>query len=70
MAETKLCEACSQEFDWEAVERRGYEYCCEACAMGQECTCPQHDHGYAPAQKLNRTVETPGERLPESSGRS
>ena len=44
MAEKKLCEACGMYYDWEGVEVQGYEYCCEACSRGEECTCPQHDH--------------------------
>jgi hypothetical protein len=44
--ETKMCEACAMEFDWPGVEVQGYEYCCEACSVGEECTCPQHHHDY------------------------
>lgn len=44
MTEIKTCEACAMEFDWTGPERDGVEYCCEGCAAGGECTCPQHHH--------------------------
>lgn len=53
MAEYRLCEACGMEFDWEGVEERGYQYCCAACARGEECTCPQHNHQHTSQQPLN-----------------
>ena len=52
MAEMKLCEACGMEYDWTGVDERGYEYCCEACSRGEECTCPQHRHQYHTDQPL------------------
>ena len=55
MAEAKMCDACGMEFDWEGASERGYEYCCEACARGEECTCPQHNHEY-PAPVGRETV--------------
>jgi hypothetical protein len=56
MAEMKLCDACSMEFDWKGVEARGYEYCCEACSRGEECTCPQHRHEYQTDQPMHRAA--------------
>ena len=53
MADMRLCEACGMEFDWEGVTREGIDYCCEACARGEECTCPQHRHEYDTQQQLN-----------------
>jgi hypothetical protein len=41
------------EYDWEGVEVRNYKYCCQACADGEECTCPQHNHQYGGASQLN-----------------
>lgn len=53
MAEMRLCEACGMEYDWEGVEVRNYKYCCQPCADGEECTCPQHNHQYGGASQLN-----------------
>lgn len=44
MNETRVCDNCLMEFDWPGVTVETYEYCCEACSRGEECTCPQHDH--------------------------
>jgi hypothetical protein len=60
MAELKLCEACGMKYDWEGVEEQGYEYCCEACSRGEECTCPQHQHQHSTAQPLPRAAGQPG----------
>jgi hypothetical protein len=50
----KLCGACMMEFDWPGVVVQGYEYCCEACSRGEECTCEQYHHDPADAgQMLN-----------------
>ena len=43
MMVTRLCDACGMEYDWEPVRHDGQEYCCEACARGERCECPQHD---------------------------
>ena len=53
MTEMRLCEACAMEFDWEGVNQDGVDYCCEACARGEECRCPEHNHQYASEQTLN-----------------
>jgi len=53
MAEMKTCDACAMEYDWPGVDIQGYEYCCEACSRGEECTCPQHNHQYHSDQPLN-----------------
>ena len=52
MPEMKLCEACGMEFDWTGVQQEGAEFCCEGCARGEECTCPQHNHQYHTAQSM------------------
>ena len=44
MIETRFCPACDMEFDWPGVEEGGETYCCEACAEGRPCICPQHGH--------------------------
>lgn len=44
MAEKRVCDNCLMEFDWPGVKVETYEYCCEACSRGEECTCPQHHH--------------------------
>lgn len=46
MNETRVCDNCLMEFDWPGVTVETYEYCCEACSRGEECTCPQHNHQY------------------------
>ena len=46
MADTKTCDACGMDYDWQGVNVGSYEYCCEACSQGEECTCPQHNHQY------------------------
>ena len=56
MAEMKTCEACGMEYDWPGVTARGTEYCCEGCATGGECTCPQHHHQHETEQPLNRAA--------------
>lgn len=53
MAEMRLCEACAMEYDWEGVEVGNYQYCCEACSNGAECTCPQHNHAHETDQPMN-----------------
>lgn len=53
MAEMKLCEACGMEYDWEGVRELNYEYCCEPCSRGEDCTCPQHNHQYPTQQTMN-----------------
>ena len=53
MAEMRLCGACGMEFDWAGVEKDGFDYCCEACAQGEPCTCPQHRHQYTTDQPLH-----------------
>ena len=53
MADMRVCEACGMEYDWQGVQEQGVEYCCAACARGDECTCPQHNHQYASQQPLN-----------------
>lgn len=58
MPEMRLCEACGMEFDWEGVEKQGFEYCCEPCSRGEECVCPQHNHQYHTDQPLNRAMAT------------
>ena len=52
MPEMRVCDNCAMEFDWEGVSERGYDYCCAACARGEECTCPQHDHRSVSEQPL------------------
>jgi hypothetical protein len=44
MADMRLCEECGMEFDWQGTTRNGVEYCCEGCATGGDCTCPEHHH--------------------------
>ena len=56
MAEIKTCEACAMEFDWPGVMREGQEFCCDGCATGGECTCPQHHHQYASDVPMNRAA--------------
>ncbi|MCC2671541.1 MAG: hypothetical protein K0Q72_4012 [Armatimonadetes bacterium] len=53
MAEMKLCNTCGMEYDWTGVTVLNYEYCCEACSRGEECTCPQHNHQHGETQQLN-----------------
>jgi hypothetical protein len=54
MTEEKTCSRCEMEFDWQGVTVDGEEYCCEGCASGGECTCPQHDH--APETPLSEQI--------------
>lgn len=54
MAE-KLCPACNMPFDWPGIAEGGEEYCCEECASGLPCSCPQHDH-------RSERVEAPADR--------
>ena len=42
--EEKLCPACNMPFEWPGYTQAGEEFCCEECARGLPCTCPQHDH--------------------------
>jgi hypothetical protein len=56
MAAMRLCDACGMEFDWPGVQVKGYDYCCEACARGERCTCEQHHHQYEAEQPLNRAA--------------
>lgn len=49
MAAERICQNCEMLFDWEGVGSGGGEYCCQACAEGRECTCPQHHHAHAGA---------------------
>lgn len=56
MADMRLCEECGMEFDWQGVRKNGVEYCCEGCASGGECTCPQHQHATGGRQTLNRAA--------------
>ena len=44
MNEQKICRGCSMPFDWPGVVEGGEEFCCDECAAGLPCTCPQHDH--------------------------
>lgn len=53
MAETKLCNNCAMDYDWEGVRVLNYDYCCEACSRGEECTCPQHHHQDTTDQPMN-----------------
>jgi hypothetical protein len=53
MAEMKLCSNCAMEYDWEGITVQNYDYCCEACSRGEECTCPQHQHQYETQQPMN-----------------
>jgi hypothetical protein len=53
MADMKTCEVCGMEYDWPGVAEAGHEYCCAACARGEECTCPQHRHQPHSDQPLN-----------------
>jgi hypothetical protein len=39
-----ICAECGMPFDWPEVESEGNSYCCEACSLGEPCTCPQHEH--------------------------
>jgi len=38
----RVCEACGLLYDWDPVIADGSHFCCDACARGQECTCPEH----------------------------
>jgi len=53
MAELKMCDTCAMEYDWEGVQVMNYNYCCEACSVGEECTCPQHNHQHLTDQPMN-----------------
>jgi hypothetical protein len=46
MDNEKYCESCQRAFDWPGVTADGQEYCCAACAEGDLCTCPDHEHDY------------------------
>jgi len=48
----KFCAACQLPFDWPGVNRGDEEYCCDGCAAGQACTCPQHDHRADQAREM------------------
>ena len=44
------CESCLCVVNLsDAVHKDEKYYCCEACARGEECTCPQHNHQYGTA---------------------
>ena len=47
MMEERVCPACRMPYDWRGVIAGGQEYCCEPCAAGEACICPQHDHAGA-----------------------
>jgi hypothetical protein len=49
MADQKFCDVCDMPFDWEGVTDGDTVYCCEGCATGEACTCPQHQHASAGA---------------------
>jgi hypothetical protein len=49
MTDEKFCSECGMSFDWPGITARGEEYCCQACSIGEECTCPQHSHQDAAA---------------------
>lgn len=66
MAEQQMCDACGMEFDWPGVEASGYQYCCEACSRGEECTCEAHEHNYGITAALSPDTEQAG--APISSG--
>jgi len=51
----KICGACEMEYDWPGVRAGDEEYCCEACARGEPCTCSLHEHEHQTHQ------HTPGE---------
>ena len=38
----RICVACGVAYDWNPVFADGEHYCCDACARGRECTCPEH----------------------------
>jgi hypothetical protein len=44
MTVQRFCEACGMVYDWPGVTEGGIEFCCEACARGEPCTCPRHPH--------------------------
>jgi hypothetical protein len=44
MSVERYCQACQMAFDWPGTIADGEEYCCEACAAGEPCTCPGHQH--------------------------
>jgi hypothetical protein len=58
MTDEKICGACGLPYDWTGATTAGEEYCCEACCIGEECTCPQHDHRAttAPGQEWSGTA--------------
>jgi len=41
-----ICDACEMEFEWPGVTSGDEIYCCEACARGEPCTCPLHEHAH------------------------
>jgi hypothetical protein len=52
----KICPACEMPFDWPGVTERGEEFCCEECANGLPCTCPQHEHGGPTPEEIETRV--------------
>jgi len=61
MEETQVCPECDMEFDWTGVEEDGMVYCCEACSLGEPCTCPQHEHPERDVAPLTgEMLSTPG----------
>ena len=63
MNETRICDNCMMDFDWKGVQVGTYDYCCDACSKGQECTCPQHDHS-GDATRQDRSGERMTARTP------
>jgi hypothetical protein len=35
----RTCHECGREYDWAGFEDEGAQYCCEACCLGEMCTC-------------------------------
>jgi hypothetical protein len=63
MSGTPTCPGCEMEYDWPGVEAHGETYCCEACAHGKPCVCPQHYHGPFDAEEAEPALV--GEERPE-----
>jgi hypothetical protein len=59
MEATYVCPECEMEFDWQGVEVDGEIYCCEACSVGEPCTCPQHSQDIVDTT-MPTTIGTPG----------
>ena len=43
----QICGACGLAYDWKPVTADGERYCCDACARGRPCTCPEHSDAHA-----------------------